>query len=79
MPIPFDEEAVVSESKQQVSDTARARRINKEVMEKFMQCIDCGIEGNNSPIPILIPKLRQAVYDQNIIGMHKLLQGYMPQ
>jgi hypothetical protein len=67
----------VSDSKQQFASRARDLEINKEVVEKFMQCIECGIEGRDVPIPKFIPELREAMTDQNTIGTSKLLQGYI--
>ena len=67
----------VAEGKAQLLDSGRSSRINKEVLEKFMQCIECGVAGQDAPIPKFIPELREAMRDQNTIGTQKLLQGYM--
>ena len=67
----------VSDSKQQFASHARDLGINKEVVDKFMQCIECAINGRGVPIPKFIPELREALTDQNTIGTSKLLQGYI--
>ena len=67
----------IAEGKAQLFERAKSSRIKKEVMEKFMQCIECGIAGQEAPIPKFIPELREAMRDQNTIGTSKLLQGYM--
>jgi hypothetical protein len=68
---------VVTEGKAHLLNSARSSRINKEVLEEFMHCIECGITGQDAPIPTFIPELREAVRDQNTICTQKLLQGYM--
>ena len=57
----------VSDSKQQFTSHARDLGITKGVVEKFMQCIECGIEGRDAPIPTSVPELQEAMTDQNAI------------
>ena len=67
----------VSEGKTQLLESARSIRINKEVLEQFMHCIESGIAGRDAQLSTFYPELNEAVRDQSKIGTHKLLQGYM--
>ena len=67
----------LSDSKEQFVSRARDIGIHKEVVEKFMQCIECGIDRRTAPLPTFPQELRGAMTDQNTIGTSKLLQGYM--
>jgi hypothetical protein len=61
----------VSDSKQQFASRTIDLGITKRVVENFMQCIECGIEGRDAPIPTSAPELQEAMMDQNAIGTSK--------
>ena len=46
-------------------------------MDKFIACLEAGIQGKELPAPSGSPALKQAIQHQNQIGTPKLLQGYL--